>query len=132
MSKRKAYKPKPVHVPMMKESRNALAMQLYAAVKTLADRPDVDACNRVSKILATMSQAGLKSPHLDDASEAVNQITDRFIRVGKIGVSDSEAKTLHRTAGQLDMLLATIPVNVLRASKQMVNTLFRKMQNDAA
>lgn len=128
MSKRKAYRPKPVHIPMMAESRNALAMQLYAAIKTLVDRPDVDACNRVSKILATMSQAGLKSTHLDEASEAMNQIVDRFIRVGKIGVSDSEAETLHRTAGQLDVLLATIPVNVLRASKQMVSANFRKMQ----
>ena len=128
MSKRKAYRPKPVHMPMMKESRDALAMQLHARVESLILAPSIDSCNEVSKVLATMSYAGLDSVALDAASEAVNAIIDRWERVKRIGVSAQEAEVLRQSAGRLDVLLPKIPVNVLKAARAMVHDNFEKLQ----
>lgn len=128
MSKRKAYRPKPVHLPMMKESRDALAMHLHARVESLILAPSIDSCNEVSKVLATMSYAGLDSVALDAASEAVNAIIDRWERVKRIGVSAQEAEVLRQSAGRLDVLLPKIPVNVLKAARAMVHDNFEKLQ----
>jgi hypothetical protein len=121
---------KAVHVPMMPESRSALAMQLHAAVETLIERPSIDACNGVSKKLATLAQAGAKNDSLDIATEIINAVVDRFERVKKIGVSDKEAAMLRLMAGDLDVLLPTIPVNLLKASAAMVNHNFDMMQGE--
>ena len=105
MSKRKAYRPKPVHMPMMKESRDALAMQLHARVESLILAPSIDSCNEVSKMLATMSHAGLDSAALDAASEAVNAIIDRWERVKRIGVSAQEAEVVRLIAPLTSVIL---------------------------
>ena len=124
---RKAYREKLIHVPMMPESRDTLAMQLHAAVETLIHAPSVDACNEVSKKLAIMNHAGLQSVALSTAIMVIDSVIDRFIRVKKIGISQSETETLQTAAGQLDRQLATIPVNVLKASRYVVNQRFERI-----
>ena len=124
---RKKYREKIIHVPMMAKSRDALALQLYAAVKTLIHAPSVDACNEVSKKLAIMRDAGLDTVALTTAMLVIDSVIDRFSRVGKIGISQSETEALQTAAGQLDRQLATIPVNVLKASRYIVNKRFERI-----
>ena len=127
MIKRKAYRQKPIHVPMMRESRDSLAMQLHARIESLILAPSIDSCNEVSKVLATMAEAGMKSDSLDAATEAVNSVIDRWERVKRIGVSAQEAETLRQSAGRLDVLLPSIPVNVLKAARAMVSANFERL-----
>ena len=124
---RKPYREKLIHVPMMPESRSALATQLYASVMTLIHAPSVDACNEVSKKLAIMNHAGLQSVALTSAILVIDSVIDRFQRVGKIGISKSETETLKTAVGALDQQLATIPVNVLKASRYVVNQRFERI-----
>ena len=124
---RKKYREKIIHVPMMPESRDSLAMELHARVRTLVLAPSVDACNEVSKVLAIMRDAGLDSVALSTAIMVIDSVIDRFIRVNKIGISQSETEALQTAAGQLDRQLATIPVNVLKASRYVVNQRFERI-----
>lgn len=104
-----------VHVPMMKNSRDNLALQLHAAVETLIGAPGIDAFNRVSKMVArTESALGRPDACLNAAKEALYAISERFARVGKVGVSDEEAKRLKTASGDIDKLLPKIPANVMR------------------
>ena len=116
---------------MMTESRDNLAIQMHAAVETLIMAPSIDAYNRVSKMLATLTSAGVKSESLDEAAEAVNAVCDRYERVKLVGVSATEAEVLRMRAGELDRLLASIPVNVFKAAKSVVNANFEAMQGAA-
>jgi hypothetical protein len=124
---RKAHRPKPIHVPMMAEGRDALAMQMHAAVETLIQRPSIDSYNRVSKMLATMNYAGLKADCLDMATDTVNAVCDRYERVKAIGLSDKEAEMLRAMAGELDWMIGKIPVNVFKAAAATVNYNFEQM-----
>lgn len=128
----KQYRPRGVRVPMMAPTRDNLAMHLHAAVETLIAAPSIDAYNRVSKMLATMTQSGVDHIALNVASQTVNSICDRYERIGKIGVSGYEAGVLRDMAGHLDALLARIPVNVFKAAKSTVNTNFEAMYEGKA
>jgi hypothetical protein len=121
---KKPRKFRPIHVPMMPESRNALALQLHAAVETLINRPSIDSYNALSKMLATMTDAGITDECLNMATETLNGICDRYERVQRIGLSDKEGENLRAMAGELDWLIGKIPVNVFRASAAMVNRNF--------
>lgn len=107
----KEYKPKAVHVPMMKETRDELALRLYAAIETLIADPDPVSYNALSVMLCTLKQAGAQGYALDDANSAMLDICNRYERVNRVGVSDGEEKLLRRAAGGLDALIGTIPVN---------------------
>ena len=118
---RKAHKEKPIHVPMMRPDRDALAMQMHAAVETLIQRPTIDSYNRVSKMLATMTYAGLEADCLTMATDTVNAVCDRYERVKRIGLSEKEAEMLRTMAGGLDWMIGKIPANVFKASAATVN-----------
>lgn len=117
---------------MMAPSRDNLALQMHAAVETLISAPSIDAFNRVSKMLATLSASGLHIAALDEATEIANSICDRYERIKKIGVSNHEAEILRTRAGQLDVMLATVPVNVFKAARAVVETNFEAMYRDLA
>jgi hypothetical protein len=131
---RKAHREKPIHVPMMTENRDALALQMHTAVETLIQRPSVDSYNRISKMLATMTYAGMKADCLNMATDTVNAVCDRFDRVQAIGLSDKEAETLRAMAGELDWMIGKIPSNVFKAAAATVNYNFDAMhkEQDAA
>lgn len=104
-----------IKVPMMKNSRDNLAMQLHAAIETLIHAPTIEAFNRVSQMAArTESALGRPDASLNAAKEALYSVSERFARTGKIGVSPEEAAQLMGASGAIDMLLPKIPANVMR------------------
>ncbi len=107
----KKYTPRMPNIPMMRETRDSLAMALHAAVETLIHRPGIDAYNAVSLNLMTIGRACGKRDCIEAAKRAMLDIFARYERVGKIGANGQDAQALRCAAGALDGLLATIPVN---------------------
>ncbi len=107
----KAYRPRIPNVPMMTEARDALALSMHWAIQALITHPTVETYNALSTKLSTLGYAGLDIPALEMAKQQLISICDRYERVGKIGVSDSEAARLRAAAPDLDAALGTIPIN---------------------
>lgn len=112
----KAYKPRPANIPMMAETRNSLALELHLATETLIAAPSPDTYNQLSKMLAALRNAGATDACIDQASDAMLVICDRYERVGKVGVADTEAAVLRQAAGGIDHQIGTVPTNKFRQS----------------
>lgn len=101
---------------MVTETHRRLALELRMAAETLIARPSVDAYNVVSKMLAALNTAGMNCTALDCASTTLSDICDRYERIGKIGLKDSEAQSLRQAMAGIDGQLALIPVNKFAAA----------------
>lgn len=100
------------NTPMVRETHRRLALELRLAVESLVGAPSPASYNVLSKMLAALRRAGVATTALEPATVAMNQICDRFERVGKVGLSGDEAATLRREAANLERLLPALPVNV--------------------
>ncbi|SFD03335.1 hypothetical protein SAMN04515619_12015 [Collimonas sp. OK412] len=118
---RKAYKPRGAFVPMMRCTRNDLALELRLAIELLIAEPSPDAYNQLSKMLLAMGNTGARGESLARANNTMLAICDRFDRVGKVGVSVAEATSLRCAAGGLDEMLSHIPINVFSAAVAVVS-----------
>ena len=98
-------------IPMMRETRDSLALVLHAAVETLICRPGIDAYNAVSLNLMTIGRACGRRDCIEAAKQVMLDIYARYERVGKIGANEQDAAKLRLAAGALDGLLAAVPVN---------------------
>jgi len=112
----KAYRPRPVAIPMMAATRDSLALELHLATEALIAAPSAETYNQLSKMLAALRRAGSTAASLDLASDAMLAICDRYDRVNKVGVSDAEAAILRQTAGGLDYQIGTVPMNKFKQS----------------
>lgn len=110
---RKQHKARGVNVPMMPETRDRLALSMHMAVEALIMAPSVETYNSLSTKLCTLSNAGMNCRGYFVATEAAQNICDRYERIGKVGVSVAEAEALRSSVGDLDRMLASIPVNKL-------------------
>ena len=54
---RKRYKEKPIHLPMMPESRDRMAMRLHLNVEALIASPSSEASNELCKKVASLTDA---------------------------------------------------------------------------
>ena len=126
---RKGYKPKAIHLPMMAESRDRMAMKLHLNIETLITSPSSDAFNELCKKIASLTDALSHMrgrPIVDDRDAAANairtavatlsQIQERSERTDTLAVTDLEALSLRNASGVLDVELARIPKNVMDAS----------------
>jgi hypothetical protein len=126
---RKPYKQKPIHLPMMAESRDRMAMRLHLNVETLISSPSSEAFNELCKKVASLTDAlsHLRGkPIVDDTDAAANairtmvmtlaQVQQRSERTKALGVTDLEAVSLRNASGVLDVEMGRIPKNVLDAS----------------
>ncbi len=126
---RKPYKQKPIHLPMMAESRDRMAMRLHLNIETLISSPSSEAFNELCKKVASLTDAlsHLRGrPIVDDKDAAANairtmvmtlaQIQERSERTGGLGVTDLEAVSLRNASGVMDVEMGRIPKNVLDAS----------------
>ena len=126
---RKRYKEKPVHLPMMAESRDRMAMKLHLNVEALIASPSSDAFNELCKKVSALTDAlsHLRGrPIFQDKDAAANairtcvatltQIHERAERTDTLAVTEVEALSLRNASGALDVALAKIPKNVLDAS----------------
>jgi len=125
---------------MTRDAHPELAMQLYAALITLIERPSVEACNRISFRLACiaggMSHAIKGQPILGrkdagslaihSAIMAIEGIVDRHDRTGVVAVTDTEAKTLRAAAGKLDDALGRIPLPAYNCAVREVESVLGK------
>ena len=98
---------------MTTEARNRLALELRASVETLVACPSPNAFNRLSKMLAALAGAGMDCAALEAASSTMNEICDRYERIGKVGLRDTEGEALRAAAGGIDQRLPYLPVNKL-------------------
>jgi hypothetical protein len=112
----KAYKPRSVRIPMMAETRNSLALELHLATEALIAVPSPETYNQLSMMLASLRRAGAMHACIDQASDAMLSICDRFDRVGKVGVAESEAAILRQAAGGIDSQIGTVAVNKFKQS----------------
>lgn len=99
------------NVPMVTETHRRLALELRLAAEALIGAPSPVTYNTLSKMLAALNRAGLHVPALDNATATMNDVVDRFERVGKVGVSDAEAEQLRQAIANIDGGLARMPVN---------------------
>ncbi len=117
---RRAYNPNKrcALTPMMKTSRDNLALSLHIAVEALIAAPSIDTYNSLSKKIFVMDSA-LQGNHapIEAAKSALNRIEERHQRMGKVGVASEEEKALRDASCGLDALLAKIPVEVMKAAK---------------
>lgn len=139
----KRYVSKPVAIPRILNARMTadehpwLAMQLYAAMITLIERPTMEACNRLSHqlccIAGGMCHANKGAPimHRTDAPSiaiqsairAIESIVDRHERIGTLVVSESDAATLRAAAGKLDDAIGATPLTAYRRAEREVSEL---------
>lgn len=113
----KQYRPHAINIPMMRETRDELAMGFFAAVETLIAAPDVNSYNEVSLRLVTLGRCVGKRDCMEAAKQAMLDVFARHERVGKMGVSVSEAQSLRAASYGIDGILATVPLNKLVASE---------------
>ena len=126
---RKTYKPKAIHMPMMAESRDRMAMRLHLNVETLIASPSSEAFNELCKKVASLTDAlsHLRGrPIANDRDAAANairtavatltQIQERAERTETLGVTDTEALSLRNASGVMDLELGRIPKNIIDAS----------------
>lgn len=116
---RKQHKARAVDVPMMPETRDRLALSMHMAVEALIMAPSVETYNSLSTKLCTLSNVGMNCRGYFVATAAVQDICDRYERIGKVGVSATEAEALRSSVGDLDRMLASIPVNKLVAAEAL-------------
>lgn len=107
----KKYVPRIPNIPMMRETHDDLALTLRMAIETLIACPDIEAYNEVSLRFITLGRAMGPQPFMEQAKQAMLDIAARFERVGKIGVSASEAASLREVSGDMDRAIAKVPVN---------------------
>ena len=109
---RKGYKPKAIHLPMMAESRDRMAMKLHLNVETLITSPSSDAFNELCKKIASLTDAlsHLRGRPIIDVRDAaanairtavstLSQIQERSERTETLGVTDLEALSLRNASG---------------------------------
>jgi hypothetical protein len=99
------------NVPMVTETHRRLALELRLAAEALIGAPSPVTYNTLSKMLAALNRAGLHGGALDQANDTMNVVVDRFERVGKVGVSATEAEALRQAIASIDGGLARVPVN---------------------
>lgn len=107
---RRNFQPK-ANVPMVAETHRRLALELRMAGEALIASPSVDAFNQLSKMLAALCNAGMAGEAIDLATDTMSDICDRYERVQKIGISETEAEWLRLAIASIDDRLPLIPVN---------------------
>lgn len=110
------------NVPMATESHRRLALELRLAVEALIGAPSPVTYNTLSKMLAALNRAGLTIQALDDATDTMNAVCDRFERVGKVGVSTNEAAALRDAIARIDGGMWRVPVNLLAEAVATIET----------
>ncbi|GGY67837.1 hypothetical protein GCM10007387_57520 [Pseudoduganella albidiflava] len=96
----------------MSETHDRLALELRMAVEALVGAPSPDAYNVLTKMLAALNRSGIRLAALETATATMNEICDRYERVGKIGLKDGEALALRCAAASIEATLPKLPVNV--------------------
>lgn len=112
---RKRHTARTINTPMTTPAHRRLALEMRMAVEALIAAPAPDTFNAVSKILAAVDGAGLRGQPLAAATATMNQICDRYERMGlvKVGVSDAEAAALRQHIADVELALPLAPLNVL-------------------
>lgn len=101
------------NVPMVTETHRRLALELRLAGETLIAAPAPSSYNTLSKMLAALSRAGMTDSALHNANSTMSDVVDRYERVGKVGLKDTEAAALRQAIAGIDARLGRLPVNKL-------------------
>lgn len=104
-----------------------MALDLHLAVETLIKAPSPTAYNRLSAILATLIVCKVTGDDIDVSTRILIDICDRHERVGKVGVSDEEARKLRAASIGLDAKIGVIPANLFAQSKVEVRNHMQAM-----
>lgn len=108
---RKLHVPRQPNIPMMKDTRDELALGLRMSIEALIAAPSVETYNAVSLQLVTLGRVVGRQEFMERAKAAMLDVFARYERVAKIGVSAGEAEVLRATSADMDAALALIPVN---------------------
>lgn len=108
---RKQHKRREIVIPMTASTKNDIAMRLHAAVETLIHAPSIETYNHISQQLILLAQAGGKSQALEDGKLALIEVAQRYDRVGKVGISEDEARRLRLASGGMDGLIGKCSIN---------------------
>jgi hypothetical protein len=116
---RKSFQPG-ANVPMVTETHRRLALELRMSTETLINQPTVEAFNRLSKMFAALCHAGLVGEPINQATDVMCVICDRYERVDRIGLKEAEAESLRQSVAAIDGALPKIPVNKFKEAVAMV------------
>jgi len=98
------------NVPMVTETRDRLALEIRMAGESLIEHPSIDAYNTLSKMLASLSRAGMAAALLDRGTNIMNTICDRYEQSGHITVESEEAASLRVSIADIDAALHRLPL----------------------
>ena len=121
--RRPTFQPK-ANVPMATETRDRLALQVRMAGESLIEQPSIDAYNTLSKMLASLTRAGLRADLVDPGSALMNGICDRYELTSGITVELEEAARLRQVIANIDAALHRIPVQRFARSVAEVEAFF--------
>lgn len=113
----KKYRPRALRIPMMRETRDELALALRMSIETLIAAPSVDSYNAVSLQLVTLGRVVGAQEFMERAKAAMLDVAARFERVEKMGVSAAEAAVLRDTSNNMDCAIGLVTVNKFAAAE---------------
>lgn len=122
------------HIPMMRETRQKIAIKMHLMAEEMIGRPSATAAGELSKSMAIMTAA-------IDNSSAVNiihrkdpvalsliaslntmvEIEARHDKIGKWGITGDQAVVIRAAAARFDEALARVPYNVYLAAAYFIN-----------
>lgn len=114
MKKRSSYKPRPVRMPMMGETRQNLALEIHLAIVGLVGAPSEEGYNSLSKMIGTLRSAGMTGPFMEDAAVTLTAIFRRWEQINAIEVTPEQGQALMAAGAQIDAALPKIDMNDFR------------------
>lgn len=113
---------------MVTETRDRLALQIRMAGESLIQHPSIDAYNTLSKMLASLSRAGMAAALLDRGTKIMNTICDRYEQSRHITVESEEAVSLRQTTADIDEALHRLPVQRFKHAVAEVEAFFAAVE----
>lgn len=113
----KPHRPRAPRIPIMRETRDDLALGLRMSIEALITAPTIETYNEVSLRLVTLGRLVGKQSYMEEAKRAMLDVFDRYERVERMGVSGAEAEVLRRTAGDMDAAIAHVSLTAFLASE---------------
>lgn len=121
MSKRKAYKPKPIRIPMSKSLHDEFAMQMHMSLATLRSKPCVEAFDALGWLFNVVILTVEKDERFTDdliylhsGIRMMNQIADKC--TAGLPLKDYEIACLTSAASVMDDILPRLDITKLHFS----------------
>lgn len=113
----KRYRPKHVHVPVMPELQDVFAFDMHGALTALRFAPNEGAFDQLGRIFNVISIAthlrSVSSPILQSGVRALQQVSERFGKYGRIHVAAHELPPIANAVFECERLIPQFDIETL-------------------